>query len=152
MCASPRAHIIMKHGGLRGRLSAVVLALTALNLAAEANRTHVWNMDWHPYARFHIVWQLGENLLIAAVVLWLLYWPGLQISMRLRLHLALVMSWIIPISYLAAAAAIPTYKGSLVAVPAYDIQVLGINIALLAFLTISAFMCRLTAGVVLGRG
>ena len=114
---------------LKWLLSTIGVFTILFNLSAELNKTHVWNELFDPHARFHIVWQLTHMSLITCVTLILLWGETIKTNTA-----ALLLS-LEPIGFCVASASISTYGGSFFPanVPEYDIQILGIPIALLYF-------------------
>ena len=122
-------------------LMGVAVFTVLFNLGAELNATHVWNETIEPHARFHIVWQLACNVALSAYVVWMLAAPYPSVR-----HAAMLLS-IEPTGFVFAALTRATYGGTYFPanVPEYDIQVLGVPVALAVFLvTLSinvAVMC-----------
>ena len=60
---------------LLGRLlmSFVLLASVAAVVGFQWNASHVFNPDWHPHGRFHVVQLASFFILMAALGLWLLW-------------------------------------------------------------------------------
>jgi hypothetical protein len=63
------------------RSSRIVVTIAALvtafvPLVADLNRTHMWNPEWPPHARYHGWVFLIVNVVAGLVSLWLLYGPA----------------------------------------------------------------------------
>jgi len=122
---------------LRWLLTAIVVVTLAFTWGADINYTHVWNMNWHPHARFHTVWQLFSHFAVSLLVLFLLWRPPTELTQRSSLLLAVAISAPDSFGFLASTAVMPYYDGSLVAVPEYDINVLGLVPVALLFYAVS---------------
>ena len=59
-------------------LSGLVAAQGATALKTDLHRSHATNPLWPPHARFHVVWQVLNLTLLAAIELALLWAPGAQ--------------------------------------------------------------------------
>jgi hypothetical protein len=79
-------------------------------LALDLNRTHATNPEWTRHARFHVVWQTLNAALLAIVELGLL-WSGL-LDQMLGFYLALLMTSLSPIAFLATWAARRQFGGA----------------------------------------
>jgi hypothetical protein len=74
---------------LRMKIAAVLMTVTAaiygvVPLLVDLSVTHVLHPAWTPHARFHTVWQLSVNSMLAALVLILVWWPSPNRIGRLR--------------------------------------------------------------------
>eukprot|EP00656_Telonema_subtile_P051391 TRINITY_DN688_c6_g1_i1.p2 TRINITY_DN688_c6_g1~~TRINITY_DN688_c6_g1_i1.p2 ORF type:complete len:150 (-),score=25.49 TRINITY_DN688_c6_g1_i1:51-500(-) len=118
-------------------LTALSVFSIVFDLAAECNKTHVWNPLFEPHARFHVVWQLCSNACAPLLAICLL-WAGNLEARNVRL--AAVILLLEPIGFLFAAATMGSYDGAFFPknVPEYDIKVLGVPVALVVFSTMAA--------------
>ncbi len=72
------------------KIAGVLLTVTAvvygvIPLLVDLSATHVLHPAWTPHARFHVVWQLSVNSMLAALVLVLVWWPSPQRIARIRI-------------------------------------------------------------------
>ena len=109
-----------------GRL-ALTLGLLFLGLAGvfvDGNATHLFNPAWPPHARYHLVMQFVSFAALGAIGLWLLWRPGRDALLHLRIA-ALIPAVLIGSFY--AAALVPT-TGALYG-PGMDVlRVLGVEV------------------------
>ena len=59
-------------------LSILAVFVVVFDLSAEANETHVWNLEIEPHARFHIVWQLATNCMLTGLALAIMWGAYLE--------------------------------------------------------------------------
>lgn len=111
-------------------LTGLSIFTVAFNLAAEVNRTHVWNEIIEPHARFHIVWQLAGTAFLNFFAIKILWEADHNVKNAALLMLT------VPASFIFAAATGSFYGGTFFPanVPEYDIKVIGIPVALLIFI------------------
>jgi hypothetical protein len=65
-----------QHGIERLLLSALAGGQGLAALLIDLNRTHAANPSWTGHARFHVVWQVSTDALLALFTLALLWWTG----------------------------------------------------------------------------
>jgi len=75
---------------MRLKIAAALLTVTAavygiIPLIVDLSPTHVLHPSWTPHARFHMVWQLSVDTMLAALVLILVWWPSAQRAQRMRI-------------------------------------------------------------------
>ena len=75
---------------LREKIAAVLLTLTAvvygvIPLIVDISPTHILHPAWTAHARFHVVWQLALNSMLALLAVLLIWWPGTTRSLRLKI-------------------------------------------------------------------
>ena len=110
-------------------VTAIALFLALAPPVADFNATHVLHPDWPPHARFHTVWLVCANSLIALFAVWLLWWGPM--SERARLGVAGGLLPLILAGFFLAAAFLTSYGGGFTDVDAPT--VLGLDLNLLSF-------------------
>jgi hypothetical protein len=80
-------------------------------VVVDLNRTHATNPEWTQHARFHVVWQTVNAVLMATIELGLV-WSGL-LGQSLGFYLALLLTSLSPIAFLATWAVTRQFGGSL---------------------------------------
>jgi len=80
-------------------------------IAIDLNQTHATNPEWTRHARFHVVWQTANAVLLALVELGLL-WCGM-LGQTLGFYLALSLTSLSPIAFLATWSARRWFGGAL---------------------------------------
>jgi hypothetical protein len=66
-------------------VSAVAAGQGVMPLFIDLNRTHATNPLWTGHARFHLIQQVSTGLLVAAIDVGLLWWPGRGFQARFYL-------------------------------------------------------------------
>jgi hypothetical protein len=71
-------------------IAAVLLTLTAvvygiIPLIVDISPTHILHPAWSPHARFHVVWQISVNTMLGLLVVLLIWWPGANRQLRLKI-------------------------------------------------------------------
>ena len=99
-----------------GKLAAEMLGAFAVvqgvaTLAIDLTRTHATNPDWPGHARFHAVWATANVALLTMLTEGVLWYPGLREA--LRFHLALLLTLIPMLGFMAALVAKARYGGTL---------------------------------------
>ena len=74
----------------REKIAAVLLTLTAviygvIPLIVDISPTHILHPAWSPHARFHVVWQISVNTMLGLLTVLLIWWPGVNRPLRLKL-------------------------------------------------------------------
>ncbi len=74
----------------REKIASVLLTLTAIvygviPLMVDLSPTHVLHPAWSPHARFHVVWQISMGFMLGFLAVLLIWWPGTQRRLRLKL-------------------------------------------------------------------
>lgn len=103
-------------------LSAIIF--TILIPVLELNSTHLTNPDWPSHARLHEAWQLLTNAAISVFAM------GCVLTSRAP-RIAISLSLIICISFLAAWALGSAYGGSMLHSDGTQMAVAGINLAVI---------------------
>ncbi len=72
------------------KIASVLLTLTAIvfgviPLLVDLSPTHVLHPAWSPHARFHVVWQISMGFMLGLLAVLLIWWPGPQRRLRLKL-------------------------------------------------------------------
>ena len=72
------------------RVSRVLITIATLvygviPLIVDLSETHVFHPHWPPHARFHMVWLLGTNSLLAVLAMYLMWQRGPEHAIRIRL-------------------------------------------------------------------
>ena len=134
----------------REKIAAVLLTLTAviygvIPLIVDISPTHILHPAWSPHARFHVVWQISVNTMLGLLTVLLIWWPG--VNRPLRLKLGALFSCIALGGFVVAAVTRQLYGGSfsepggvppvdgmdanvLVFTPTIAIQLVGLALAL----------------------
>lgn len=84
-------------------------------LLVDLSTSHVFNADWPPHARFHIVWLLG-TLAMAGFVTAIGAWT-VKPDQKLLMTLTTLPGWLALVPFFVAAILIKTYGGSLSDLP-----------------------------------
>jgi hypothetical protein len=74
----------------REKIAATLLTLTALVYAVvppivDSNPTHILNPEWTAHARFHTVWQVSVNSMLGLSSVLLVWWPGTNQALRIKI-------------------------------------------------------------------
>jgi hypothetical protein len=117
------------------KLAAILLTLTAIiygviPLLVDLSPTHVLHPAWPAHARFHTVWQISVNSMLALLVLYLVWWPAGD--RRARLKLASVLGLIALGGFIVAALFVHAYGGAFTD-PGGVPPVMGMDANVLAF-------------------
>jgi len=99
----------------REKIAAVLLTLTAIiygiiPLIVDISPTHILHPAWSPHARFHVVWQISIGSGMALLSVLLIWWPGPQ--WRLRLKIAALLGCIVLAGFVVAALTRNLYGGA----------------------------------------
>jgi len=100
-------------------------------LIVDLSPSHVFHADWPEHARFHMVWTLVLSGGLAAFLLGLIWWPGA--NRILRLKLASLLGLIPFTAFFLAVLLMPRYGGAL-ADPNHQILIMSLDGNLFAFL------------------
>lgn len=114
-------------------LSASVATFGLLVPLLEIYETHVFNPLWPAHARLHEVWQLGTNIAIAILCLWLA-WHRSDLRSAAALGLTVVAG------FLGAFLLGPTYGGSMKHADGTEIILAGVNAAVIVMLVAAAIL------------
>ena len=134
-------------------LTALAVFQTLFNLLAEVNYTHVFNSSLDGHSRFHIVWQLMTDTLLALIsvaAMWVVGFTGtngihdgdngVNIVNKVNIiRVGGVFLLIVPVGFILAAATKNSYGGTFFPsnIPEYNINVLGVPVALIVFVIIA---------------
>jgi small-conductance mechanosensitive channel len=66
-------------------ITIATLVYGVIPLLVDLTETHVFHPDWPPHARFHMVWLLGTNSMLALLALYLLWVSRLDAQIRARI-------------------------------------------------------------------
>jgi hypothetical protein len=121
----------------------ILMTLPTLNYgvgaaAVDLTQTHVFNPQWTPHSRMHMVWLLATNTAISAVSVYLLWVRGASGTYNVRL--AGVLGICVYGGFFLSAATIATYGGSLSdpgGVPpimGIDANIVGFSVSLIVLL------------------
>jgi len=74
---------------LKERIAAVLLTLAAIvygviPVMVDISPTHILHPAWSAHARFHVMWQLSVNSMLALLAVLLIWWPGANQVLRLK--------------------------------------------------------------------
>jgi len=72
-----------KSAAVRLTLTAVIYGL--IPLIVDISPTHILHPAWSPHARFHVMWQISVGTMLALLSVLLIWWPGTQRALRLKL-------------------------------------------------------------------
>lgn len=116
-------------------LARLLMTMTALVYGvappfADFAPSHVFNEDWSGHARFHTVWLLAITSGIAALVVVLLWTPGVAAKSRLRI--ASLLGLIVLGGFFAAWATMGSYGGA-VFDPGHEFLIMGIDANVFVF-------------------
>jgi hypothetical protein len=92
-------------------VGAVASAQGVMPLFIDLNRTHATNPLWTGHARFHLVQQVSTGLLVAAIEVGLLGWPGR--GFESRFYLAALLTATSLAGFLLAVLSRQLYGGTL---------------------------------------
>jgi hypothetical protein len=72
------------------KIVATLLTLTAVVYAVippivDSNATHILNPEWTAHARFHTVWQFSVNSMLGLSSVLLVWWPGTNQAIRIKI-------------------------------------------------------------------
>jgi hypothetical protein len=72
------------------KIVATLLTLTAVIYAVippivDSNATHILNPEWTAHARFHTVWQFSVNSMLGLSSVLLVWWPGTNQAIRIKI-------------------------------------------------------------------
>jgi hypothetical protein len=96
---------------VRGLLALLCAVQGVATVAIDLSRTHATNPEWPKHARFHVVWQSINTVLLSALVIGLVCWPG-PYGVQ-RFYLAVVATSISLVAFLCALAFRKFYGGGL---------------------------------------
>lgn len=133
-------------------LAKILLTVAAIQFGLippliDFTASHVFNHDWTPHARLHMVWLLTTGSLLAVYVFALLWFPGKHPEQNLR-H-ACVPGWVVLAGFFVAAVFRDSYGGSL-ADPGFDVEIMGLSGNTASF-SIAAIFQATGTGVIWGR-
>ncbi|PCJ22456.1 MAG: hypothetical protein COA96_14340, partial [SAR86 cluster bacterium] len=116
-------------------LAKILLTIAAIQLGVippivDFSTSHVFNLDWAPHAKLHMVWLLTTGGLLSVYV-WVLLWLPAKHSFQ-RLRHACVPGWVVLTGFFVAAVFRDSYGGSL-ADPGADIEIMGISGNVISF-------------------
>ena len=102
----------MDHTGIARLLLATLCGLQAAGTAAaDLNRTHARHPGWLGHARFHVVWQIATQILLAAIEMCLVLIQGRLPA--LRFYLAALLAGAPMLAFFVALLARRWYGGTL---------------------------------------
>lgn len=132
-------------------ISKILLTITAIQFGlipplVDLSESHVFHSAWPPHARFHMIWLLVIGSGIAAYIIYLVWTPARE--GRDRLKTASILGAVVLTGFFIAAATKGLYGGML-ADPAHQILVLGIDGNLFSF-GIAALL-QITAMVIIWK-
>jgi hypothetical protein len=72
------------------KIVATLLTLAAVVYAVippivDSNATHILNPEWTAHARFHTVWQFSVNSMLGLSSVLLVWWPGTNQAIRIKI-------------------------------------------------------------------
>lgn len=105
-------------------LSISVVLFAVGPLFVDLSASHVFNADWPPHARFHMVWLLGL-LAVAGLVTLVGAWRVKE-HQTMALKLITLPGWLVLLPFFIAVFSVGTYGGSLSDVPDAP-KVLGLD-------------------------
>jgi hypothetical protein len=119
----------------RERIAAVLLTLTAviygiILLIVDISPTHILHPAWSPHARFHVVWQISVNTMLGFLAVLLVWWPG--VNRPLRLKIAALLGCIALGGFVVAALTRHLYAGAF-SEPGGVPPIAGVDANVLAF-------------------
>lgn len=127
-------------------IAAVILAIAPL--FPDLSPSHVFNEDWPPHARFHMVWLLG---LMTSLGLVTMVGAVMVHSRKLFLmRLITLPGWIVLASFLLASLTVKSYGGS-VAAHVEEPMIMGLNGNSFGFLIATVFQAIATV-IIWNRG
>lgn len=107
-------------------LAAVFTALGTV--VADMSPTHVFNPAWVPHARFHGAQLVTIAILLAAIALWLLWWPAPAPAHRLRLAALLAaLFWIAFFPAMAVPGTMLLYPPAEIGIALGNLVVIGLG-------------------------
>jgi len=138
----------------REKIAAVLLTLTAviygiIPLIVDISPTHILHPAWSSHARFHVVWQISVNSMLALLAVLLIWWPGSHRPLRLRI--AVLLGCIALGGFVVAALTRHLYAGAF-SEPGGVLPVGGIDANVLAFTPTIAIQLLALVLVLLPRG
>lgn len=92
-------------------LCVLALGQGAATLAIDLTKTHATNPEWPGHARFHVVWQSANTGLLTAIVAGVL--GNQHLPEQARFHLALLITVVPMLGFIAALLFRQTYQGTL---------------------------------------
>ena len=51
----------------------------------DISPTHILHPAWSPHARFHVMWQISVNSMLGLLTVLLIWWPGPNRAVRLKI-------------------------------------------------------------------
>lgn len=102
----------MKHQAIAGLLLASLAGMQGLgSILVDFNRTHASNPEWTGHARFHAVWKIATDALLAILAVALVFWSA-PLSAE-RFYLAAALTAFPMLAFFAALFTTRLYGGSL---------------------------------------
>lgn len=127
-------------------LAKILLTIAAIQFGVvppliDFTASHVFNHDWTPHARLHMVWLLTTGSLLALYTGLLAWLPGKHPVEKLRL--ACIPGWIVLAGFFVAAITRNSYGGGL-ADPDHEMQIMGVTGNVFSFSIAALFQATAT--------
>jgi hypothetical protein len=80
-------------------LTFVVAVFPAAGVAADWNKTHLFNPAWHPHARYHGVSMLLIVICVSAIAIWLLWRRSIEPELGIKVAVLISLTLWTPFLY-----------------------------------------------------